>query len=96
MGILKNILAFRKNNNASTKKELAVGDYIVVRGKNLFINTENKEKKFFPIAKFYLYSITPTNGRYPLSNNFTECGKLPTTCNIAYWISEDDLRASSK
>lgn len=92
-GKISQIIEDNKDAYTDPNKVLHTGDLVFAKNVALYSDPTTKLHDVIHQQKYYVYNADKiTNNRVPVSENFIDCGKLPTSLNIRGWIDRNDIQ----
>ena len=92
-GKISQIIEDNKDAYTDPNKVLHTGDLVFAKNVALYSDPTTKLHDVIHQKKYYVYNADKiTNNRVPVSENFIDCGKLPTSLNIKGWIDRNDIQ----
>ena len=92
-GKISQIIEDNKDAYKDPNKVLHTGDLVFAKNVALYSDPTTKLHDVIHQKKYYVYNADKiTNNRVPVSENFIDCGKLPTSLNIKGWIDRNDIQ----
>ena len=92
-GKISQIIEDNKDAYKDPNKVLHTGDLVFAKNVSLYSDPTTKLHDVIHQKKYYVYNADKiTNNRVPVSENFIDCGKLPTSLNIKGWIDRNDIQ----
>ena len=92
-GKISQIIEDNKDAYKDPNKVLHTGDLVFAKNVSLYSDPTTKLHNVIHQQKYYVYNADKiTNNRVPVSENFIDCGKLPTSLNIKGWIDRNDIQ----
>lgn len=92
-GKISQIIEDSKDAYKDPNKVLHTGDLVFAKNVALYSDPTTKLHDVIHQQKYYVYNADKiTNNRVPVSENFIDCGKLPTSLNIKGWLDRNDIQ----
>lgn len=93
LGNLKQIIEDNKDAVKDPNRVLHTGDLVFVKNAALYSDPKTFLHDVIHQHKYYVYNVDKiTNNRVPVSENYIDCGKLPSAINIKGWIDRNDIQ----